>query len=90
MIDLHLASGGGAQVVAFVQRLRGMDLFKAPGVAESIDWAMALSHLDAHELTPAVVDQSLGALLKYQDDIARIRGEAAAQLVAEAKQQAAA
>ena len=78
-----------AQVVAFVQRLRSMDLFKAPGVAESIDWAMALSHLDAHELTPAVVDQSLGALLKYQDDIARIQGEQAAQLVAEAKQQAA-
>jgi MoxR-like ATPase len=77
-----------AQVVAFVQRLRGMDLFKAPGVAESIDWAMALSHLDAHELTPAVVDQSLGALLKYQDDIARIRGEQAAQLVAEAKEAA--
>ena len=67
-----------AQVVAFVQKLRGMDLFKAPGVAESIDWAMALSHLDAHELTPDVVDQSLGALLKYQDDIARIRGEQAA------------
>jgi MoxR-like ATPase len=79
-----------AQVVAFVQRLRGMDLFKAPGVAESIDWAMALSHLDAHELTPAVVDQSLGALLKYQDDIARIRGEQAAQIIAETKAAAAA
>jgi MoxR-like ATPase len=78
-----------AQVVAFVQRLRGMDLFKAPGVAESIDWAMALSHLDANELTPATVDQSLGALLKYQDDIARVRGETAAQLVAEAKAAAA-
>jgi len=79
-----------AQVVAFVQKLRGMDLFKAPGVAESIDWAMALSHLDAHELTPAVVDQSLGALLKYQDDISRIRGEQAAQLVQEAQAAAAA
>ncbi|MCC7281810.1 MAG: MoxR family ATPase [Acetobacteraceae bacterium] len=78
-----------AQVVAFVQRLRGMDLFKAPGVAESIDWAMALTHLDAHELTPAVVEQSLGALLKYQDDIQRIRGDQAAQLAEEARAAAA-
>jgi MoxR-like ATPase len=78
-----------AQVVAFVQSLRTMDLFKAPGVAETIDWAMALKHLDANELTPATVDETLGALLKYQDDIARIQGEQAALLVAEAKQAAA-
>jgi MoxR-like ATPase len=73
-----------AQVVAFVQCLRGEDLFKLPGVAETIDWAQALRHLDQSELTPAVIDQTLGALLKYQDDIARIRGAEAARLLAEA------
>jgi MoxR-like ATPase len=78
-----------AQVVGFVQKLRGMDLFKAPGVAETIDWAMALKHLDANELTPATVDETLGALLKYQDDIARIQGAEAATLVAEARKAAA-
>jgi MoxR-like ATPase len=73
------------QVVAFVQRLRQMDLFKMPGVAETIDWCTALAHLDATELDPERVDETLGVLLKYQDDIARIRGERAAALVAEAK-----
>jgi MoxR-like ATPase len=73
------------QVVAFVQRLRQMDLFKMPGVAETIDWCAALAHLDATELDPQRVDETLGVLLKYQDDIARIRGEQAAALVAEAK-----
>ncbi|MCS6855703.1 MAG: MoxR family ATPase [Elioraea sp.] len=75
------------QVVAFVQRLRKMDLFKMPGVAETIDWCAALAHLDATELDPARVDDTLGVLLKYQDDIARIRGEQAAALVAEARAQ---
>ncbi len=74
-----------AQVVAFVQRLRGEDLFKLPGVAETIDWASALRFLDEHELTPGRVDETLGVLLKYQDDIARIRGAEAARLVAEAR-----
>lgn len=73
-----------AQVVAFVQRLRQEDLFKLPGVAETIDWAQALRHLDQTELTPAVIDETLGALLKYQDDIARIRGAEAARLLGEA------
>jgi MoxR-like ATPase len=73
-----------AQIVAFVQRLRGEDLFKLPGVAETIDWAAALTHLDQHELAPAAVDETLGVLLKYQDDIAKIRGAEAARLVAEA------
>jgi MoxR-like ATPase len=73
------------EVVAFVQRLRGEDLFKLPGVAETIDWAGALTHLDQHELAPAAVDETLGVLLKYQDDIAKIRGAEAAKLVAEAK-----
>jgi MoxR-like ATPase len=75
-----------AQVVAFVQAVRGADTFKPPGVAETIDWAAALSALDAKELEPALVDETLGALLKYQDDIAKIRGAEAARLVTEAKQ----
>ncbi len=75
-----------AQVVAFVQAVRSADTFKPPGVAETIDWAAALSALDARELEPALVDETLGALLKYQDDIAKIRGAEAAKLVAEAKQ----
>ncbi|WP_439597883.1 AAA family ATPase [Falsiroseomonas sp.] len=79
-----------AQVVAFVQAVRGADTFKPPGVAETIDWAAALSALDARELEPALVDETLGALLKYQDDIARIRGAEAARLVAEARGAAAA
>jgi MoxR-like ATPase len=78
-----------AQVVAFVQAVRNADTFKPPGVAETIDWAAALSSLDATELEPALVDETLGALLKYQDDIAKIRGAEAARLVAEAKQAAA-
>lgn len=78
-----------AQVVAFVQAVRGADTFKPPGVAETIDWAAALAALDATELEPALVDETLGALLKYQDDIAKIRGAEAARLVTEAKQAAA-
>jgi MoxR-like ATPase len=78
-----------AQVVAFVQAVRQGDTFKPPGVAETIDWAGALAALDARELEPALVDETLGALLKYQDDIAKIRGAEAAKLVAEAKQAAA-
>ncbi len=77
-----------AQVVGFVQRLRGEELFKLPGVAETIDWAAALIHLNAHELTPGVVDDTLGVLLKYQDDIAKIRGAEAARLVSDVKQAA--
>lgn len=63
------------QVVAFVQALRDQDLFKLPGVAETIDWATALTQLDARSLTPQVVGDTLGALLKYQDDIARMQGD---------------
>ncbi len=79
-----------AEVVAFVQRVRAGDYFKLPGVAETIDWAAALNALDRQELEPAAVDETLGVLLKYQDDIARLRGAEAARLVAEAKQAAAA
>ncbi len=78
-----------AEIVAFVQRLRGEDLFKLPGVAETIDWAAALTYLDQHELAPAAVDEPLGVLLKYQDDIAKIRGAEAARLITEAKAAAA-
>jgi MoxR-like ATPase len=60
------------QVVAFVQALRKEDLFKAPGVAETLDWAGALTELDAVALDPAMVSDTLGVLLKYQDDIARL------------------
>jgi len=74
-----------AQVVAFVQKLRGEDLFKLPGVAETIDWAQALTYLNEKELAPAAVDETLGVLLKYQDDIAKVRGAEAARLLNEVK-----
>ena len=78
-----------AEIVAFVQRLRGEELFKLPGVAETIDWAAALMHLDRIELDPEAVDETLGVLLKYQDDIARVKGAEAARLVGEARAAAA-
>ncbi|HTU56419.1 MAG TPA: MoxR family ATPase [Acetobacteraceae bacterium] len=77
------------EVVEFVQRLRGEDIFKLPGVAETIDWAGALNALDQRELNPETVDETLGVLLKYQDDIAKIKGAEAARLVAEAQAAAA-
>jgi MoxR-like ATPase len=61
-------------VVAFVQRLRTVELFKLPGVAESIDWTRALLALGKDELDARTVDETLGVLLKYQDDVSRIRG----------------
>ena len=69
------------QVVAFVQVLRREDLFKSPGVAETLDWAGALTELDAVALDPATVSDTLGVLLKYQDDIARIDGSKAKELL---------
>ncbi len=74
-----------AQVVGFVQQLRRMDLFKLPGVAESIDWAEALVQLDRTDLDAGTVDDTLGILLKYQDDIARIQGSEAGRILAEVK-----
>jgi len=71
------------QAVEFVQRLRTRDLFKLPGVAETIDWTRALMALDQMVLDPKTVNDTLGALLKYQDDIARVQGSEAAALVAE-------
>jgi MoxR-like ATPase len=73
------------EVVAFVQALRKQDLFKAPGVAETLDWATALSELDLVALDPQTVSDTLGALLKYQDDIARIQSSAAAELIAQVR-----
>src|SRR5882757_8206106 len=72
-----------AQVVHFVQSLRKQDLFKAPGVAETLDWASALAELDVVALDPATVTDTLGVLLKYQDDIARIEGAKAKELLEE-------
>ncbi|HXX83973.1 MAG TPA: MoxR family ATPase [Casimicrobiaceae bacterium] len=77
------------EVVAFTQRLRAMDLFKSPGVAETLDWAEALVALDRIALDPETVANTLGALLKYQDDIGAITPEVATQLVAEARKEAA-
>jgi MoxR-like ATPase len=71
------------QVVDFVQRLRGEDLYKLPGVSESLDWARALSHLSAERLDAGVVDRTLGLLLKYQDDVDLIRGRRASEVLAE-------
>jgi MoxR-like ATPase len=71
------------QLVEFVQRLRKEDLFKPPGVAETLDFAMALSELDAVSLDPAMVSDTLGVLLKYQDDIAKISGTKVQQLLDE-------
>ena len=73
------------EVVAFVQRLRGEDLFKKPGVAETIDWAKCLLALDVIALSPEVISDTLGAILKYQDDIQRIEGSEARRLLDEVR-----
>jgi len=87
---LHRKAPGAAErlsreIVAFVQRLRKMDLFKLPGVAETIDWTKALMALDQLALDPDTVNDTLGALLKYQDDIGRVRGSEAERLLSEVK-----
>jgi len=71
------------QVVAFVQVLRARDLFKPPGVAESLDWVQALTALDRTELTQDVVEPTLGVLLKYRDDVDRVRGDETARILRE-------
>jgi MoxR-like ATPase len=75
------------EIVHFVQSLRKEDLFKVPGVAETLDWASALSELDAVALDPATVSDTLGVLLKYQDDIARLEGTKAKELLDEVRAQ---
>jgi MoxR-like ATPase len=71
------------QIVAFVQELRRRDLFKLPGVAETLDWTRALTTLDTLELSPAIINDTLGTLLKYQDDIIKMQGTEAAKLLTE-------
>ena len=77
-----------AQIVAFVQKLRREELFKLPGVAETLDWTNALGVLDRIALDPATIDDTLGALLKYQDDIAKVRGTTALKLLKEVEAEA--
>jgi MoxR-like ATPase len=79
-----------AEVVAFIQELRGMDLFKLPGIAETIDWTRALMQLDRVALDPDVINDTLGALLKYQDDISRLQGSEAAKILAKIREDIAA
>ena len=69
------------QIVGFVQYLRDEDLYKVPGVAETIDWAHALVQMDVIDLAPEVIDDTLGVLLKYQDDIEKIRGHEASRIL---------
>ncbi len=78
-----LAEKLSGDIVAFVQKLRAADLFKRPGVAETIDWAKALVELDRRSLDTGIVNDTLGVLLKYQDDITTIRGSEAARILDE-------
>jgi MoxR-like ATPase len=81
--------GAGAalaqQIVAFVQKLRSVELYKLPGIAETIDWTRALMELDTLVLDPQVIQDTLGVLLKYQDDIARMQGSEVARLLDEVR-----
>ncbi|MCB5204147.1 MoxR family ATPase [Neorhizobium sp. T786] len=81
----HCADALSQQVVAYVQKLRRLDLFKNPGIAESIDWATALTELDKLALDPETIADTLGTLLKYQDDIARIQGSEGQTLLSDVK-----
>ena len=93
ILSVKAPQAGGVlsrQVVGFIQRLREEDLFKKPGVAETLDWAQALVELNAVELEPELIDDTLGALLKYQDDIARMQGSEASRLLADVKNELAA
>jgi MoxR-like ATPase len=90
---LHVKAPGAPEslsreVVLFVQELRKMDLFKLPGIAETIDWADALTQLDKIALDPEAVDNTLGVLLKYQDDIAKAQGSEAARILDQVKRAA--
>jgi len=75
------------EIVAFVQSLRTEDIFKKPGVAETIDWAKCLLALDVIDLSPEVISDTLGAILKYQDDIAKIQGSEAKRILDETREQ---
>jgi MoxR-like ATPase len=71
------------EVVGFVHRLREADLTKVPGIAETLDWASALLAMGAQRLEPAIIDETLGVVLKYEEDIRQVRGETAARYLAE-------
>ena len=86
----HVPAALSAEVVGFVQKLREIDLFKLPGVAETIDWAEALSQLDCMALDPDSINDTLGTLLKYQDDIAKIQGSEASRILSQVKAELAA
>jgi hypothetical protein len=73
------------EVVLFVQALRGGDLYKSPGVAETLDWVSALHELDSLTLDPSTVNDTLGVLLKYQDDISRMQGTEAKRILDQIK-----
>jgi len=94
ILKLKAPKAAGAlsrEVVAFVQKLRKtQDLFKLPGVAETIDWAHALTQLDVLALTPEAINDTLGVLLKYQDDIAKMQGSEAERLLTQVKNELAA
>jgi MoxR-like ATPase len=93
IIQLRVPGAGerlSRQIVGFVQKLRAEDLFKLPGVAETLDWTQALMTLDRLELDPETINDTLGTLLKYQDDIAKIQGSAAARLLDQVKTELAA
>ncbi len=77
-----------AEIVAFVQKLRTIELYKLPGIAETIEWTRALMELDAIVLDPEVVNHTLGVLLKYQDDIAKVQGSEAARILEQVQQAA--
>lgn len=83
----EVAENLSREVVSFVQRLRTEDLFKKPGVAETIDWAKCLLALDVIDLSPEVISDTLGAILKYQDDIAKIQGSEAKRILDETREQ---
>ena len=76
------------EIVAFVQSLRTIELYKLPGIAETIEWARALMELDALVLDPEVIQNTLGVLLKYQDDIGRMQGSEAGRLLEQMRQTA--
>ena len=77
-----------AEIVAFVQKLRSLDLYKLPGIAETIEWTRALMELDAMVLDPEVIQHTLGVLLKYQDDIVRMQGSEAARMLEQVRNEA--
>jgi MoxR-like ATPase len=77
-----------AEIVAFIQRLRELELYKLPGIAETIEWTRALMELDAFVLDPETINHTLGVLLKYQDDIAKVQGSEAARILEQVKRAA--